>query len=493
MGIVRKQGFNNLIISYAGIAIGYLNMAILFPRLLTQEVFGLTQVLLSAMLFVSNIGSLGLQFIIVRYYHIFKAKLIENKTFLTITMIITLVGIVLSCLSLFVFQSDIKDAYSEKAALFSEYYVMMYPLAIFGILSVFIDSYSRAVLKSVFTAFHREVMMRLLQLLLAVFLFLEVYNLDTFVALFTLIQGLYVMVMFISIGRNHEVIPALNINGLTKPVLKDMAKFGGVSMFSTTALLSNNVDILLVGSLLGLKATAVYSVAASIGKVLAGPARAMNRVAASLIAEAWALNDVAKVDRLYSKSAITSMITGIILFLVVALNMDLLISFLPSDYAGVELIVIVVALSKLVQVATGLSAGVISSSKDYAMNMYINTIGFLMLIGFSYIFIMWKGMLGAALAMLVVQVINNLMRFGFLFYKYNMQPFTSSYLISVLIGSLIYAAHLILPNIPHLFADSFVRSAIGLGLYIWMNYRLNVSKDFTESIDLAFKKIKNRL
>ena len=118
MGIVRKQAFGNSLISYAGILIGYANVALIFPRLLDAEVFGLTQVLISAMLFSSNLGSFGLQYTTIRYHHIFKLKGVMPNAFFSFIALASVGCILITSLALWVFADPIKAFIAQKRSYF---------------------------------------------------------------------------------------------------------------------------------------------------------------------------------------------------------------------------------------------------------------------------------------------------------------------------------------------------------------------------------------
>jgi O-antigen/teichoic acid export membrane protein len=489
MGLVRAQAFNNLVISYLGIAIGYVNITILFPRLLAQEVFGLTQVLLAAMLFASNLGSFGLQFIIIRFFHIFRAKEISERKFFSTSLLIAIAGIIVTSLCLLIFGPQVKALYIKKAALFPDYYYLMFPLVIFGILSILLDAYSRSILKSVLTAIYKEVVLRIMQLIVVVLFYFDCYDLEMFLIIFTGLQGVYVVLMYISILRYSDAKPALDFSGIDKPLFKDILKFGGVSMFSITALLANNLDVLIVGAMVGLNASAVFSVAASVARMINVPSRAMNRVAFSLVAEAWAFNDLKKINSLYTKSAITSLIIGGIIFLLIVINLPILISFLPPSYAEAEVIVLSIAFAKLIQMATGINAGIIAASKDHWMNMASNTLSFISLLILSYFFINLFGMIGAAYAAIVVEALANFSRFIWLKSKYNMQPFDNKYLKVLALGTSIYLLNSFLPNATNLIVDCALRTLIFVPIFIGFVHVKRYSNDISDTIDLVIKKI----
>ena len=47
MGIVVRQSTRNAVVSYLGVGLGFLNVVVLYPRLLSDDQFGLTRLLIS--------------------------------------------------------------------------------------------------------------------------------------------------------------------------------------------------------------------------------------------------------------------------------------------------------------------------------------------------------------------------------------------------------------------------------------------------------------
>ncbi|MEX2595514.1 MAG: polysaccharide biosynthesis C-terminal domain-containing protein [Salibacteraceae bacterium] len=490
MGIIRSQALNNSVVSYLGIIIGYLNLAILFPRLLSQEVLGLVQVLVAAMLFTSNLGSFGLQYIVVRYFPIFRNKAFDTRTFFSFAFTLSVGFILISSLILFTFRASVKAFYTEKAELFADYYYLLFPLLVFGILSILLDSYSRAIMKSVLTATYKEVVLRILQLCSVLLFYFELLSLDQFLWLYVLTQGAYVIIMYIAVGKHSDIKFNFNFKPIKKPFLKDIFKYGGISMFSTTSLLANNSDVLLVGTFVGLEATAIYSVASAIGRVIGVPSRSLVRVATSVVAEAWSTNDTGRIERVYKKSAFNNLITGGVLFLLVAINTPLFLSLIPESYAAAEPVIVILALSKIVQTASGIGSSIISSSRDYRVNMIVNTLSFAALLGLSYLFISIFGMIGAAYGTFLTMFMSNMAKYLFLKTKYKLEPFSMSFLWIVVLLTSIYFIDFALPHLDHLVIDSIARSIILTGFYVVIIYKSNWSSDFNELIE---EQILNRI
>src|SRR5690606_6113955 len=90
MGIVLKQSLNNTLITYCGFVIGAMNLLFLYTRFLTDEYFGLVNVILSASAVLMPLLAFGVPNALVKYYAGFgKGK--GRDAFLTLMVLLPLI------------------------------------------------------------------------------------------------------------------------------------------------------------------------------------------------------------------------------------------------------------------------------------------------------------------------------------------------------------------------------------------------------------------
>ena len=94
MGEIKKQGISNAIISYIGIAIGFINLLVLQPILLSPEEIGLTRILFSFSSIMSTVIPLGMINITLRFFPIFENKEKKHNGFFGFSILIAFVGFV---------------------------------------------------------------------------------------------------------------------------------------------------------------------------------------------------------------------------------------------------------------------------------------------------------------------------------------------------------------------------------------------------------------
>ena len=198
------------------------------------------------------------------------------------------------------------------------------------------------------------------------------------------------------------------------------------------------LDMLMIGYLLDLEQVAFYTLAFYIGNAIAIPGRSVISISVPLIYKAWENQDFKEIDLIYSKSAINQLIVSGLLFLVVWLNIDEVLSLLPEKFSYGKWVVFYIGLAQLVNMSCGVNGAIIVNSKYYKFDLYTNLILLFITVLLNFLLIPIFGINGAAMATAVSIVLFNLIRIIIIYYKMKIQPFSKKTLITVLILFLIY-------------------------------------------------------
>jgi hypothetical protein len=86
-------------------------------------------------------------------------------------------------------------------------------------------------------------------------------------------------------------------------------------------------------------------------------------------------------------------------------------------------------------------------------------------------------MWGAAIANIIAMTLYNGLRFGFLYYKYNLQPFTWRNGLLFMGGIAIIAAVYFIPSHANLYVDGILRSMLFVALYAFFVLRFKLSDE----------------
>ena len=173
MGIILKQTVRSSVFSYIGIVVGFITAGLLLPQVQTSTEIGLTRTLMAYSAIFVQFASLGYNSAVIRFYPHFKEVDAKQKTFLSFSALVLLLGLLLFLGFLFFGESFIADGLHKSNSrkpladiqLFKSYYWLLAPLVFFQLYFNFFDNYCRALLDSVTGTFLKEFLQKSLILL----------------------------------------------------------------------------------------------------------------------------------------------------------------------------------------------------------------------------------------------------------------------------------------------------------------------------------------
>ncbi|MFT4152582.1 hypothetical protein [Parafilimonas sp.] len=486
MGIIQKQSTVSSIIILIGFAIGGVNMLLIAPKILTAQQLGLTRVITDAGLTMATVCTFGALPIIYKFFPIYRSYTQPKKNELPfLTLIVCLIGFLLVSSLGYACKDLIVRKFSEKSPLFVQYSYLVYPFAFFMLMFIWLESYSWTFKKGVISNSLKETIPRILFTILLLLLFTKTTSFNVFIILFSLSFALPSVLLFFILRHTKEFYFYPHIGITTRRLKGKMANFG-LFLFGAQFLnlLSKTVDtfILTAKAERGLVDTAVFTIATYIVALLEIPQRSLNAIAIPVIAEAWRKKDKGSIQNIYTKSVNNLLIIGILIFGIILLNAHNLAGFLGKDYNGIEWVVFLLGIAKLVDLGTGANTQIISTSSYWKVDFTTNVIYTIMALPMNYILISRYGLMGAAYSNLITITFYNLMRFGFLWYKFNLQPYNLKDTVSIVAGLFAAAIAYLLPQMP-LIADVTARTFVFLILFIPIIYFSKISMEINYSIN----------
>ncbi|HEY8402490.1 MAG TPA: polysaccharide biosynthesis C-terminal domain-containing protein, partial [Cytophagaceae bacterium] len=307
---------------------------------------------------------------------------------------------------------------------------------------------------------------------------------------FTLTYGvaLAILVIYIYYEGNLHLTP--NFLFLSKPLFKQMLSFGLFIMFGGAAsMVVNKIDTIMISYLTNLKETAVYALALYIATIIETPKRVLNQLTDPLVANAWKDDDINTIHALYQKTSLNQLIVGCLLFMLLWLNIDQIFSIIPKSeiYKEGKFVILFIGLAKLVDMVTGNNGEIIGYSKHYRFGLY--SIIFLagLTILTNYIFIPIYGINGAAFATFLSTSLFNIIKFTFLKFKFNLQPFTTRTLKVLIISTTTYLIVAHIPETEIIIFDLLINSTLIFFLFLVPIIYLRISPDITEMVEQKLK------
>lgn len=484
MGIIVRQSVQNTVISYTGIALGFVITIIMVPKILTTEQYGLTRVLLSLGVVGTQLSNLGINNTVVRFFPYFRDQEKNHHGLLFLSLIIPFFGFVIFGTILVLFRGVVTDFFIERSELFVDYYWYLLPLTFsilyFNVLNYFV----RTLYDTVMASFLNEVMIRILTAMLLIIYFVGWITFDQFMIIFVLNYGIITIILFVYTLFHKRISLRPDFNFLSRPLLKKMFDYGIFAFWGGVAsIIVSNIDIIMLSSLAGLDETGIYAIAFYVGSVILVIRSSVHKISASIISNAFKNEDHDLIADIYKRSSLNQIIGGGLLFSGIIANIDNLMGLLPEAYAGGAMVIVLIAAANLFDMATGLNGTIILHSKHYRFDLYSTIFLIFVTVTLNYLLIPRYGMIGAAIGTASSIFLYNLIKVFFVWIRLSMQPFEWKIFYVIGIGTMVLFLSFQVGTIGIIYLDIIIRSAVISIIYLTTIFVLKISNDFNELIE----------
>lgn len=483
MGIIKKQSISGTIYSYLGVVLGFITIGLLYPKIFSTEEVGLLRILVSYAVLFSQFAGLGINSVTIKLFPYFRDYNRKHHGYLGLVMLVSLLGLILSLSAFLIFKPAILNNAQEETDLFNNYFYYVIPMIIATLLFNAFDTYYRVLYNAVKGIIYKEVIQRVLILMVIVLYFLKVVDFHTTVIFYTIAIVLPTILLFFSLIYNKQLFLKPDFKFISKDLSRQMMSvglFGIISSFSGVLVL--NIDIIMVERMLGLSEAGIYTITFFFGTLILVPLRTMGKIGSVVIADAWKRNDIQSIEEIYKKSSISLSVLGILMFIGIWGNIDNVFSLIKDDYLPGKMVVFYIGMANLFDISLGVSPQIIVNSKYYKYLSYF-LFGFaIFLIVTNLLLIPIYGIVGAAIASLISKLLFNAVKFGFIYKKFGIQPFSLKFIYLILIGLATYFISTLLPQLPNYIFDFFVRSILITVVFVVPVYFLRISDDINSKI-----------
>ncbi|MBC7696283.1 MAG: polysaccharide biosynthesis C-terminal domain-containing protein [Burkholderiales bacterium] len=493
MGVIKRQGIKNTIITYIGIMIGAFNIIFIQPKLLTPEELGLTRLLYDFSYIIGIAIPLGLPNIIVKYFPFFKDPQKKHNGFAGFILAIFFIGFVISTLCLLFFRPVITGYYIEKSGLFVSYFSFIIPFTFIVSAITVTTAYCQSLFKSTIPSFLNDICLRLGTILITVLYFNKLISLDTYVYFFISLYAieLVIIIGYILLVDKISFLP--NKELFKKFPGSKMLKFGlllCLASFASIAL--RKIDVLFLGTT-SLELVAVYTTAIFIASFIEVPLGALERISHTKIADNFANDNFVEIEKIYKDSVKYLLLIGGLLFIGINACTKYVyqIGHLPDTYLKCIDVVYIVGIGALINISTGVNSAIMFYSKHYILGTIFLVITLVITVILNLALIPIYGIYGAAIASALASFIFNFVKFFFIYQKFKFQPYT---LKSLYILLLIIACSLVSYFLPELNLNAFInllyKGVVVSLLYIIVVYQLKLAPELFEMLQAKFNKTK---
>lgn len=489
MGTIRKQSIVSSIFIYIGFAIGAVNILFLFPRYFTPEEFGLTRILVDISLILSTLCTAGAIPIAFKFFPYYEARLERKKNDL---VSISLFIVLISCLAIYFLFPQFEPLFIRKfgarSPLLADHIKLVIPLTISLALLGIIEVFAWIAGKTIVANFSRELLLRVfVMFLIAAWVGGLFINFEKWITTYSLIYLPLVGIVLVSVLSTRKISISVHVSSLTKRLSPLMLKFGGAYFLSALLnIIARTNDTLIIASQSagGLADAAIFTIATYLITVMDVPQRSMISSATPQIAKAWKEKDMAKLDRLYKKTALNLLIIAAGILGLIIINIPLLLNILGPAYYGLPLLLLILGTGKLIDLGTGMNSQILQLSKYWRIDLFTNMLFVVVSILLNYFLTKKFGILGTAYGSLIAIIVFNLIRFIYIKRIYGLQPFSKKNALALISASVTTGICFLLP-LPGLFLAGTIKTILFISAYVFITLKLNISSDITELWQMA--------
>ena len=485
MGIVIRQSFWTSVITYIGVAVGYVNSLILFPAFLSTEQIGLIRQLQAAALLLVPVASLGISATTVKFHPEFASGKRSSKEFFTLMLSGAVIGFLLNLALILVFKSELISFFQKKSELVNDYFYVIILLLLFLTVSAVFESYLRARFNIVFNNLVNGVVIRVMVGLSVILYGSHLIGFEFTVNSLIAIYGLAMLLISIYAFKTDPFSIKFPFTEIGPARISGIANYSFYSILGTAGnVILLNIDILMVTGLAGLSQTGIYTTAFYIGLVIEMPRRAISQISIPVISAALNKGEFEVVKNHYKRVSINQIIIGGLLFLGIIANLDNIYNLIPNKenfIAGMP-VVVIIGIAKLIDMAFSQNSEILMLSKHYRLNVItVLILGFFTVL-FNYLLIPEYGIIGAGFASLAAIALFNIVKLILIKVKLGFQPFSwhTAYLVAWIAA--VYYLSTLLPFLGNVFLDILIRSTAITVLFTGPIYMLNISPEINETI-----------
>ena len=424
--------------------------------------YGYRQNLVNLAVVFQYIVMFGLNSIIIVFTPRYPSKDERRKIILTLSFLVPTLLTIVFTIPYLLFKQQFLSLYQAADIPYLHSYYLWLPLfiLIWSYLSC-LEYFLISNMKVAIPAFAKEILLRAGNLLLLALFYFKFISFSVFIYGSVLAYLAPLLFMLFYALKSPDFGFSFNWRVFKLSEYKEILHFTWYHLlYGISTNLMGYIDSLMLGSMdkKGLSSLAVYSTAVYIISLMSIPVRAMSTTALPILNQSFIAKDEPKVKDLFMRSGINILIAGIVMLVIVFCNLHNAIAILPKGYESISLVVLILAIGRFIDMATGMNSELIGISSYYKFNFRISILLLALVIFFDRLLIPSYGIYGAAWATSISLAIFNIAKMFYLWKIMHIQPFSKNSL-SVLAASILpLLIGFYMPYVINPYIDAVLRS-----------------------------------
>ncbi len=483
MSTIKKQGIRNTVITYIGVAIGFVSLLFIQPNLLKPEELGLTKIFIAAASLIATILPLGVSSVTTKFFPYFRNAEKKHHGYFGFMLLFPLIGAVICGILIYAFKNLIIAEYIQQSYLFTQYFDLLLPFAIIIGVNMTLNAYCSSLFKTTIISFFEGIVSRILFIAIVIFYYFKWIDLTQLMYLFVsiyLVQVVAMVIYIYSIDKpsfkiDSQMLKSVGVNKLlTLGLLLTLANFSSIGL--------KHLDSIMIGKYMSLDYVGIFTLATFIGLVIEIPLSSLEKITNTKIAQAWMNKDIESIKQIYYQSVKYLMLIGGLLLVGITCNINDLLSLLPVPYHQGATVAVIACIGAFLNVATGVNTSILFSSEKYIYGTYLLFLLLIIAVTLNIIFIPLYGITGAALATAISSVIYNGIKYFIILKNFKMQPYNLSSVKILLVIALSFSVALFIPSLSNAIVSILVKSFVITLVYGVSVYVLNIIPEYHKYI-----------
>lgn len=492
MGIVIRQSFWSTVIAYVGVLVGYFNTLYFRPEFLELGEIGLFTLVTANAMLISPFCTAGMPGTFIKYFPDWADTRTRNQ-FFTFQVLVILGLNVLIILFGFIGKGWIAAYFSENSPEYVKYLGVTAVVIVVNSLFDMLFSVSRSQMGILVPSFLRDIFLRMGAIVLVAGL---AFNWWSFEVAMLGIGVNYVLAMLILLGQLMHTANlrfSFDFSKIDKEWKRKIFDFGWYSMLLALSFaVLTNVSYMQVAATLGDRSNGIFATCFFIGLVVEMPSRNMMKILSPMFSKSMQAGDMEQVKRMYQKGSITMSVFGALLVIGILTNLSDLFAFIPQGSGIAEgfWVVVAVCCAKMALMLFGPSQEILVYSPHYRVTLYFQIGSAIALTLLNIVMIPTWGLTGAGLSYLAAILAHSLMKYVFVWKRFQVSPFTEKHLPLLLLSTIIFLVFWFAPFPFSPVINILVRSALTTLIFVFAVWKMNISPEINQLIRATFEKIR---
>lgn len=494
MGLVQKDAFRTMLISYAGIVLGYLNKGILFIIVFSAEQIGLINLIFSIGTLFSSFANFGITYTIWKFFPFVKHKENKHHGFLAYLFWLTTLFIIFCLIVLLLFQDQIIGKYEAKSPLFVSYFWWTVPIGISYVYFMIFDMYLRSLYKNIFAVFVNDIVSRIFMTVLITLYFFKIISFDQFIASYVstfILSTLLLIGYLIYLNEFNINFKSIRLPKKLRRIIFQFSIWNYVNTLGSVFVLA--IDVMMIAQMLGLKETGVYTTILLLISALQVPYKSIIRVTTPMVSDLWKTNDMVKMKQLYHDVSAVSLTISLIFFIPIWQNVEFIFSIKPEYQQGI-FVFLFLMIGRLVDMYFGINGAIFITSKKYKFDLLFTLLLIFIVYFLNLILIPMYGIKGAAISTAIAFVLYNIGRLTFVWVAFKIHPFHKNQFYIILLATMvIMLSELFVKQMSNEMLKIFLNLLLFIVGFILPIYFFNLEMQIKNYLIKGLKFVKNKL